>query len=85
MKINTWYEIEDLYATEINYIYIINYSNNVEYYYVTFNDSEGETYEFNKLNLTKKEFDMYFETEYETRSDVSERYVINKCFAGYYG
>jgi len=80
MKINTWYEVEDL-SMETNYIYIISYGNNVEYYYVTFDDTEGEPYEFKKNNDTIKLFKSYF-TGDEAWSDVNEKYIINKCFEG---
>jgi len=81
MNINTWYEIEDLMATEINYIYIISYGNNVVYYYITFEDTESEYYEFNKISKTKKEFDMYFgDEENETWTEINEKYLLYKCF-----
>lgn len=81
MNINTWYEVEDIFATEINYVYIISSnSKEVVYYYVTFEDTESEYYEFNRLNMTRKEFDMYFGDEVETSTEVNEKYLINKCF-----
>jgi hypothetical protein len=80
MNINTWYEVEDDIATEINYVYIISYNDNVTYYYVTFEDTESEYYVFNKIIETKKNFSMYLENE--TWAEVDEKYLINKCFKG---
>lgn len=84
MNINTWYEVEDVIATEINYVYIISSnSKEVIYYYVTFEDTESEYYEFNRLSTTRKEFDMYFsDEETETLTEVDEKYLLYKCFKG---